>query len=230
MARTVNEDEYAVRRNEILDVAQRLVYTRGYEQITIQDLLNELAISKGAFYHYFDSKQALLEGLVERMMDEGLHVVTPIITDPGLKALEKLQRYFATAGRWKTERKDFVLALMEIWYNDDNIIMRQKVYDAAIQRITPLIDQVVHQGVAEGIFHPAFPGEVGQIILALMFSYVDVFAQLIMKSGSDENSVCRLMDKVNALEDSIERILGAPPGSLVLMDKATMREWLVAKG
>ena len=62
MARSVNEKEYAVKRNEILDVAQRFVYTRGYEQMSIQDILDELHISKGAFYHYFDSKQALLEG------------------------------------------------------------------------------------------------------------------------------------------------------------------------
>ena len=60
MARSVNEKEYAFKRNQILDVTQRLVYTKGYEQMAIQDILDELLISKGAFYHYFDSKPALL--------------------------------------------------------------------------------------------------------------------------------------------------------------------------
>ena len=59
--------EHAVRRNEILDLAQQLVYTKGYEQMTIQDILDGLQISKGAFYHYFDSKHAVLEAVVERM-------------------------------------------------------------------------------------------------------------------------------------------------------------------
>ncbi len=54
MARIVKE--YSVRRNEILDAARQLVYTKGYEQMTIQDILDYLQISKGAFYHYFDSK------------------------------------------------------------------------------------------------------------------------------------------------------------------------------
>jgi len=63
MARVIKEQEHAERRNEILDVAQKLVYTRGYEQMSIQDILDALGISKGAFYHYFDSKQALLEAL-----------------------------------------------------------------------------------------------------------------------------------------------------------------------
>ena len=65
MARIVKEP--AVRRNEILDAAQRLVYRKGYEQMTIQDILDDLHLSKGAFYHYFDSKQSLLEALIERM-------------------------------------------------------------------------------------------------------------------------------------------------------------------
>jgi AcrR family transcriptional regulator len=56
MARTVNEQEYAEKRGQILDAAQRLVYTKGYERMTIGDILADLQISSGAFYHYFDSK------------------------------------------------------------------------------------------------------------------------------------------------------------------------------
>src|SRR5438309_977263 len=63
MARTVKEEEYAIRRNQILDVAQGLIYTKGYEQMTIQDVLDGVQMSKGAFYHYFDSKRALLSDL-----------------------------------------------------------------------------------------------------------------------------------------------------------------------
>ncbi|HYX49339.1 MAG TPA: helix-turn-helix domain-containing protein, partial [Ktedonobacteraceae bacterium] len=71
MARIVKEEEYAEKRKAILDVAQRLIYSKGYEQMTIQDMLDDLQISKGAFYHYFDSKQAVLEAVVERMGEEG---------------------------------------------------------------------------------------------------------------------------------------------------------------
>jgi AcrR family transcriptional regulator len=231
MSRIFKEEEYAVRRNEILDVAQRLVYTRGYEQMTVQDILDELEISKGAFYHYFDSKQELLEVLVERMMDEGLKVISPIIEDPDLPALEKLQRYFHVAGRWKTSRKDFVLALMEIWYHDHNAIVRQKVFNAALQHIPPLFNQIIRQGVAEGIFNPAYPDEVGELILAMMISFGDTYAQLIIKSAPTEETLRRVMQRIAALNDAIERILGTPPGSLELVDEDTMREWvMVPKG
>ena len=66
MARTVNATLRTVRRDAFLDVAQRLVQTKGYEAMSIQDVLGELEASKGAFYHYFDSKQALLQAVVER--------------------------------------------------------------------------------------------------------------------------------------------------------------------
>ena len=101
MARIVKEEEYAEKRNAILDVAQRLIYTKGYEQMTIQDILDDLQISKGAFYHYFDSKQALLEAMIERMGEEMEQFLMLIVHDPMLSALDKFQRFLATANRWK---------------------------------------------------------------------------------------------------------------------------------
>ncbi len=70
MVRIVKEHEYTAKRNVILDAAQRAVATTGYERMAIADLLGELRISSGAFYHYFDSKPALLFALVERMGDQ----------------------------------------------------------------------------------------------------------------------------------------------------------------
>ena len=67
MVRIVKEQGYAEKRGEILDAAQRLVFSKGYERLTIQDILQALDISKGALYHYFDSKQAVLEALIPGM-------------------------------------------------------------------------------------------------------------------------------------------------------------------
>src|SRR5215813_5003396 len=94
MARTVNEEEYTTKRNEILDVAQRLVFTKGYERMSIQDILDALKISKGAFYHYFDSKAALLEAYIERGQDDLDKVCSAIVDDPSLSAPDKLRRFF----------------------------------------------------------------------------------------------------------------------------------------
>jgi tetracycline repressor-like protein len=57
MARTLDPVAHAVRREAFLDAGQRLIATKGYTQLSIQDVLDELASSKGAFYHYFDSRR-----------------------------------------------------------------------------------------------------------------------------------------------------------------------------
>src|SRR5260370_2930142 len=95
MARIVKEEAYNAKRNEILDIALSLVYSKGYEQTTIQDILDGLHISRGAFYHYFDSKQALLDALVDRMANHAQHTLLPIVQDPHLPALQQFRRSFA---------------------------------------------------------------------------------------------------------------------------------------
>ena len=134
MARIVNKVEHEARRNEILDASQRFIYTEGYEQMTIQEIVDDLQISKGAFYHYFDSKQALLEALIERLLTQAEQIILPIVQDENLPALEKIQRIFSTISRWKASQKEYLLALLSVWYSDDNAIVRQKMLTATITR------------------------------------------------------------------------------------------------
>jgi AcrR family transcriptional regulator len=224
MSRTIKEEEHAVRRNEILDVTRRLIYTKGYEQMTVQDVLDELKISKGAFYHYFHSKQDLMECEIERIIDEGLRYLMPIVEDETLPALEKLQRYFDSAVRWKTARKAEMLALLRVWYADENAIVRQKVFSGSTTQFAPALVKIVRQGMREGVFHPAYPELVGEVLLALMQGFGENFSKLFLQP--DPGSLDQLMTIVGGYTDAMERILGIPAGSLTLIDADTMRVWL----
>jgi len=84
----------AIRREAFLDAAQRLMQGKGYEQMSVQDVLDELDASRGAFYHYFDSKAALLEAVVERMVDTVTAAFAPMVADPDLPATAKFERLF----------------------------------------------------------------------------------------------------------------------------------------
>ena len=86
MARTLNPAAHALRRDAFVDAAQRLMQAKGYEEMTIQDVLDDLDTSRGAFYHYFDSKAALLDAVVERMVDDATAALVPVIDAPGLSA------------------------------------------------------------------------------------------------------------------------------------------------
>ncbi len=226
MARIVKEEEYTARRNEILDAAQRMIYTKGFEQMTIQDILDELKISKGAFYHYFNSKQALLEAIIERLMDEAKRLLIPIVEDPELSALDKLRRYFSDAIRWKAAQKDYLLALLNVWYDDNNAIVRQKMFVEMTKLVGPMFALIIRQGVQEGTLATHFPDRAGEIIFGIFQDLSYTFAnQFILAHELKYVDLQGVESLFAAYNDAIERILGAPAGSLPLMDPAIMKEW-----
>ncbi len=228
MVRVVKEKEHAAKRNEILDVARRLVYTKGYEQMSIQDILHDLQISKGAFYHYFDSKQALLEALIERIGLEAEEIISPIVHDLHLSALEKFQRYFDAIARWKVAQKEFLLALLNVWYTDHNAIIRQKVVAAGVKRLTPMLTVIICQGVEEGVLTTPFPDQIGEVVFTLMVGLGDTVAGLLLSHESNRDTLQRMESTVAVYTDALERVLGAPTGSLQLIDAEMLKEWLVA--
>ncbi|HEY5669020.1 MAG TPA: TetR/AcrR family transcriptional regulator [Anaerolineales bacterium] len=231
MARIVKEEEYIARRNQILDAAQRLVYTKGYEQMTIQDILDDLQISKGAFYHYFDSKGEVLETLVERMVvDEVIPLLTNIVEDPDLPALDKLNRFFSTSVRWKTAKKTFMLALLRVWLADQNAIVRQKLFAMSIKQVTPLLTKIIHQGIQEGVLTTSYPDQVAEVVYSLLQRLGDTFGGLLLSYNPEQGDLRQLEITVAAYTHALERVLGAPSASIVLVDDATLKEWFVTVG
>ena len=222
MVRTTKEP--TVRRNEILDAAQRLLYRKGYEQMTIQDILDDTHISRGAFYHYFDSKQALLEGLIERTGEEGMQVIRPILTDPKLNALQKLQIYFDSAMRWKTTQKAMLIPILRVWYSDDNALLRQKELVASKKIMFPLLTDVLRQGITEGLLATPHPEQMTEVLVSLILGLSDALGELIMAGQAGSVDLVRVEATVEAYTYSIERALGAAPSSLKLIDTETMKQ------
>jgi AcrR family transcriptional regulator len=225
MPRTVNTTLYAVRRDAFLDVAQHLVQTRGYDAMSIQDVLDELETSKGAFYHYFDSKQTLLEAIVERFADGSIATLAPILADPTLPAIEKLERVFAGIGRWKAAQKELVLAIMEVWRSDSNAIVREKVRRVSETRMVPLISTLVIQGVEEGAFHVTSAEETARVFVALMLGFQERAIDLFIASQSRTITFEAVQRAIASLTEAVERILGIPQGSLTLMDEQALHFW-----
>jgi AcrR family transcriptional regulator len=226
MARVVKEEEHAVKRKEIVAAARQLVFTKGYEQMSVQDIVDTLQISKGAFYHYFDSKPALLEGLLEVLIAEGVALLNPIVTDPQLPAVEKLRRYFDAAGRWKTEQKELLLAFLRVWYKDDNAIVRQKQLAMALKRIAPMLAAIIQQGVDEGVFTTRYPEQLAPVVLCLWLSAGDAWAEMLLSPDPPPDAREQIERLVAAYSEAFERVLGAPAGSLTLVDAQLIEEWL----
>ena len=225
MARTLDPVAHAVRRDTFLDAAEMLIRTKGYEETSIQDILDAVGASRGAFYHYFDSKDALLEAVVERMTDAVLSVVEPIADDPDLPAAAKLQTLMLTAGSWKAERSDLFLAFLRSWYSDENDLVRLRTFRATGARLTPLIAGIVRQGTAEGSFSCTSPDDAATLLMALFTGSGDVVGRLVLGARDGrvaEDEVVRFMA---AYEEAMARILGMSAGSLILVDRSALHVW-----
>lgn len=225
MARTVNATLHTVRRDAFLDVAQRLVETKGYEAMSVQDVLDALEVSKGAFYHYFDSKQGLLEAVVGRFADGAMAAISPILNDPNLPAIKKLERVFAGIARWKAERKELVLGIIEVWTSDSNAIVREKVRRMTVRLTVPLLSAVVRQGVEEGVFKVASADETATVLTSLMLGFQEQATHLFIARQANTVPYEVVERTIAGFTEAFERILGVPKGSLTLTDKATLHFW-----
>lgn len=214
MTRSVKAHEYAEKRNAILDVAERYIATKGYEQMTTQDILEALQISRGAFYHYFESKQALLMALVERIGKQAEQLVFPIVSDRELPAQDKLLRFFDVLDQHKRENLDLVFAFLRIWYADENALFRHKLYQARIKRLAPWLSQIIQQGVAEGVFTTAYPEHAARMIISLLEDLGYATVELLLVEEGKPIDVPRIAQISEATADALERVLGSSPGCL----------------
>jgi len=231
VARTVNVTEHTARRDAILDAAQRLIMSKGYERLTVQDLLDDLQISKGAFYHYFESKPAVIGALTERLVAESVRALAPIVADRGVEALDKLQRLFAEMIRWKSARQNLFVVMLPVWYAPDNIVFRVQVDQAVAKRLAPLLTAIVRQGVDEHRFATAYPEQAGGIIIALVQTLQDAMAHQLLAAARRVPHAPQTTDLVvtyAAHIEAIERYLGMPGGALYRVDARAVNGWIAA--
>lgn len=231
MARTVNVAERAARRDEILDAAQRLILSKGYERLTVQVILDELQVSKGAFYHYFDSKPTVIEALTRRLVSDSERALAPIVEDPEIGALQKLQLFFSEIIRWKSQRQNLFVAMLPVWYAPDNVAFRLLVDLESAKRMAPLMGTIVRQGVDTGQFSTAYPEQAGAILVAIVQALQGAMAQQLL----DASGLSAIEPKVNEIVkthaahmEAIERYLGVPTGTLNRADARTVKSWISA--
>ncbi|MEI7744256.1 MAG: TetR/AcrR family transcriptional regulator [Chloroflexota bacterium] len=225
MARTRDIAAHALRRDEILDAAERQIRIGGYDAMSVQALQDELGVSRGAIYHYFGSKEAILGAVLERMTDVAMAVINPIADDPALSALEQLQAVFTTGAQWKAQRSDLLLAVLRSWHAPANDLVRSRAQSAANDAFVPLISRIVGRGVEEGTMNPSSPKDAAVIISALFTGSADVIFNLIDARLDGRVPFEEVQRFIHAYEEAIERILGLPPGSFTLIDTASLHTW-----
>lgn len=223
MARVVKEAE--LRRNEILDAAQRLFYAKGYDETSIQEIIDAVGIAKGTFYHHFESKQGLLDHLIDRMFIYVLAPLEVMVNEGTDNAIDKLQKLYLEIGIWKTENKEFFYDLVKAFHRPENLTLRYAARNEANRRMTPLLTRIIRQGIEEGLFNTDYPDEIAEVILNMGADLSHRMGELLLRVGENPKAAGEIERVLGLAEDCTERLLGTSKGALTLFDKELVREF-----
>ncbi|RWA73736.1 TetR/AcrR family transcriptional regulator [Mesorhizobium sp.] len=229
MPRVIKHPE--LRREELLDQAQALFLTQGYDKASLNDVIAAAGISKGAFYHYFPSKEALLEALAERFAKQALAGVQDILADPALDPLGRLNALLAKSRQAKIETAAEAWALFETLFRPENLVLFHRINLAASASFSPLLVEIIRQGVADGTFRTFDPEGVADIVMQFGMATHDVIAKAFA-SGSNadmEIAIEALEKRVRLYEIALDRILGLPDGSIRIGEPGYVRAVMTAR-
>jgi AcrR family transcriptional regulator len=212
--------------DEILDVAYALFLEHGYANTPVQTIIDRVGIAKGTFYHHYRSKSELLDGLAKRTVEQSLATIQPVVDDPSLTPIEKLRELFGRIVAWKAEQREFVLALIVALNQEGNAVLRQRLEQAGRAAGEPLLTSIITEGVSEGVFHTRFPEHAAQIVLRISQSQSECFQRCLLARKRGPEVLAALEQELAAHYDAIEKVLGAPAGSLEVYDSDGLAMWL----
>jgi AcrR family transcriptional regulator len=229
MPRVIKHPE--IRREALLDQAQALFLTRGYDRASLNDVIAAAGVSKGAFYHYFASKEALLEALAERFARQALAGVQDVLDDPGLDPLGRLNGLLARSRQAKVESAAEAWALFETMFRPENLVLFHRINLAAGASFSPLLVKIITQGVEDGTFRTFDPQGVADMVMQFGMATHGVVAKAIA-SGSDADmdiAIETLEKRVKLYEIALDRILGLPDGSIRISEPGYVRAVMTAR-
>ena len=199
MARSTKKPEE--RRLEIIRTAQRLFAENGYAQTSVDAIIGEMGVAKGTFYYYFRSKPDVLAAIVELTLSQILEMAEQVADHPDLSALAKLEMLLAGAQVGDAES----LAVAEHLHRPENRELHEISNVQTVVKLSPILAQVVAQGVDEGVFSVAHPLETIQLILT--------GSQFLLDGDLFDYGAEKVRRQRAALQDLVEKALGAAPGS-----------------
>lgn len=158
-----NKDPEQTREN-IIDAAARLFLEQGYEQTSIQDLLDELKLSKGGLYHHFKSKEEILTAVMQRRAEYALHRLHEVLQSAtGKTARERLQKilYQLVTDR-ETQKLDAVLSAQ---ISPHFVVGGLRT---CMEQDAPVIAALIQEGLQDGSLKTAQPALCSEVFLMLL--------------------------------------------------------------
>lgn len=214
MPRVVKDAE--VRRRELLDAALSLFTAQGYDRTSIEQITDAVGVSKGNFYHYFGSKQDLLEALMDDWVETLFARISEDLEHTPGNALDRLRLLFRRGSEMKTERFDVTRAFGQSLYAEENLRLRYHLMSKWMARVSAMMAAIVADGARERVFVVDDPAGAADAVSSLWYGWSERHSAEVLAASSDPAELVAYAPTMRALETAMERILGVAPGALGL--------------
>ncbi len=196
------------RKKMLLRIAYDMFLTRGYENTSVDEIIEKAQIAKGTYYYYFQSKEQMLEEVIDMMIDNETEMAEQII-QRDIPVPQKIVGILTSMKPTEAEQP-----IKNTLFKQENVLMHYKVRKKLIDTITPLLSEVIKEGVNEGIFKcDNIPERVKML--------------LILSDGTFNEGTFNQRD-ISVFIDMTEKLLGAEKGMMSfiydLIDKTDMEE------
>lgn len=153
------------KRDLILDSAEELISATSADNVTIGDIAANAGIGKGSVYYYFKSKDEIIVEVILRSYKKALHEYFSEMNEQ-LPALEKIKCLFKSIikKQFHDNRKNLIIAL----HIHDSPFLHNKMKLTAIDVISPVLTELLYQGIEEGTINTDAPEESAEMIVAVI--------------------------------------------------------------
>ncbi len=186
-------------RDRILDAAQRRFVRQGFLATSVAQLIDDVRIAKGTFYHHFASKEDVMTAVIERQVAELAASAAEIAADTSRPALERIGLILGGGLAPSKDRDD----LSDELERSGNELMHLRALDATCTALLEPLRQTIAAAVAQGEVTPVDPEPAAGTLLLLAAHAVD--RDLFGWAARGD---------LSPLVPLAERVLGAEPGSL----------------
>lgn len=188
------------RKKEILDVAEALFTKKGYDNTSTTDILERVGIARGTLYYHFKSKEEILDALIDRIMQEIVYNVKVALSG-NVTAPQKIILFIGAMKVDSAIGKE----ITEYAHKPQNALMHQKIQNSLLSVVTPIVAEILKEGIEEGWLSTNYPEEVAEMLL--------VYSSVVF---DDMNEIAKVEreKKVAGFVFNMERLLGMKTGSL----------------
>jgi len=212
-------------KQEILQTGLRLIQEKGYDSTTIKDIINQLDISKGAFYHYFDSKEDLIEEIAINYSRKALSIIKEIAAREDLSGVEKINQVIQAVSEFKGDKQEKRQKIKSAFSGDQNLKLRKKLNHKIKREAIPAFQEIIEEGQKEGSITTENSREMAELLLFLIRSLNSSLDELIAEQDYDESSdlskyelMSRIEEKIVFYEKIMAKVLNLKTGEIVLKE------------